>query len=199
MRRKVFISLLYIMTALAMVIGWTFAWFTDSEEVADAKFQAGTVDVKVIDKCDYINENWNPGDCSEVEFKFKNDGTKRIFIRFLPDLAWYQKENGKLVKSGLPANNVTIQLMDGDDTTGNGYDPAHWQMEDNIIYYIGDPIKPGEIVVLKLKVCLAGKETGNEYQGLVFKLGGTVEAVQASNGAPNSEWGVDFYDLIKND
>ncbi len=197
MGRKIFISLLYLMTAMAMVVGGTFAWFTDSKEVADAEFQAGTVKVSVIERCnDIINGNWNPGDCNEVEFKFQNDGTKRIFIRFIPEVSWYEyDEEGNLVESDLSAGNVTVQLKDKES---DGYDPAHWELHGNIIYYKGPDIKPKEIVVLKLTVCLKGKETGNEYQGLVFKLGGTVEAVQATNGAPNDQWGVNFYPFIGN-
>lgn len=66
------------------------------------------------------------------------------------------------------------------------------------IYYTGDPLVGSyngepESVDLVLVIEFQGDETHNGYQGSKFHLGGTVTAVQATNGAPAAELNADVY------
>ena len=79
---------------------------------------------------------------------------------------------------------VTISLADGEDTD--------WKKEGDYFYFM-DPI-PGtyseenaddRTVELKVKVCLAGEDTDNDYQGKRYIISTVFEAIQASNDAPH--------------
>lgn len=49
-KRALLSSVMAIVLCLAMLIGTTFAWFTDSASTAVNKIQAGTLDVDIVDK-----------------------------------------------------------------------------------------------------------------------------------------------------
>ncbi len=122
----------------------------------------------------------------------------------------------------LPNRNVTIVSSDeeGADTWDFlSYDPdeeEHGTYEQGQWIILGDPddewftaywYYPGDIdgtadelgeeertVKFFIKVCLAGLDTGNEYQGAKFTLSGTFEAIQRSHEAAFEQWGVGFVD-----
>ena len=49
-KRALLSSVMAIVLCLAMLIGTTFAWFTDSASTAVNKIQAGTLDVQLLDE-----------------------------------------------------------------------------------------------------------------------------------------------------
>jgi uncharacterized repeat protein (TIGR02543 family) len=131
-------------------------------------------------------KNVNPGDCATVIWKIRNIGTKAVALRVKLSKTW---------EDGLSPSNVFYSPLPN----------SGWKMYDNggelILYYTGsvrgtfnydnpdgDPLDPAE-VELKLVVAFDGLLTGNNYQGKEFTLGGTVEAIQASNNAPATVWG----------
>lgn len=116
---------------------------------------------------------WNPGDVDYMKYYVTNTGSKRIRVRAKIGGDW---------KGNLDNSVVSITLADENwtDEYGDGY------------YYYKGVVKPNDSVELKVKIELNGPNTGNEYQGKTFKLTGTMEAIQASNGAPLDQWGVDI-------
>lgn len=188
MNRRTILSVAIIILAFAAIGGGTMAWFTD-EVALENTFTAGTLDIEGSDfwtgfAPGAIWNNVNPGDCRNKEFTINNNGTKNALIRFQWDGEW-----GEMV------GNTWTPMVDGDPTLVTVTAPTGWyEHTDGWWYYTpnpADPLAPGAKLEFALKVCIAGAETGNEYQGKSFKLNFTFEAIQASNNASGDLWGVD--------
>ena len=88
-KRVLFSSVLAIVLCLAMLIGTTFAWFTDTASTAVNKIQAGNLDVELEYSTDFSNWEkvtdttrvfkestlWEPGRTEVVYLRVKNAGT----------------------------------------------------------------------------------------------------------------------------
>ncbi|NLO88825.1 MAG: hypothetical protein GX088_00595 [Clostridia bacterium] len=189
--RSTMMSLLLIGLAAIIIGGATMAWFTDDADVADATFTAGTVIVDADEANIQVPEgkyfdNVTPGDCAKVTWNIINNGTKAVELRAKITEAW---------EGGLSTDNVFFCPPEDSD----------WVMyeDDNgdiWLYYTGGPV-PGtyggaseeeRTVPLTLVVGFDGELTDNDYQGKEYTLGAEgsiIEAVQASNGAPEAVWG----------
>lgn len=199
MNRKIFTSLLIIGMALAAMVGGTLAWFTAEAEITPNTFIAGTLEIDANETWDYEDEgltNWNPGDCTDKEIEIEVTGTKRAFIRVLITESWEGTEDGlhDVVTNERDISNVNWWV--GDKAWPG--DHAEWQMlataDGTYWYYKGmfDPNEddgPKKVTVLT-KVCLAGAETGNEYQGATYTLSMNFEAIQVTHEAVFDVWGV---------
>ena len=86
-KRALISSALAILICVAMLIGTTFAWFTDTASTGVNKIQAGNLDIEVKYTLDGDNWNdldgatdifqkglWEPGHTEVVALKFKNNG-----------------------------------------------------------------------------------------------------------------------------
>ena len=86
-KRALVSSALAILMCVAMLIGTTFAWFTDTASTGVNKIQAGNLDIEVKYTLDGDNWNdldgatdifqkglWEPGHTEVVALKFKNNG-----------------------------------------------------------------------------------------------------------------------------
>ena len=86
-KRALITSALAILMCVAMLIGTTFAWFTDTASTGVNKIQAGNLDIEVQYTLDGENWNdldgatdifqkglWEPGHTEVVALKFKNNG-----------------------------------------------------------------------------------------------------------------------------
>jgi predicted ribosomally synthesized peptide with SipW-like signal peptide len=211
MKSKILLSVLSIALAGALIAGATLAWFTDENEVPAATFVAGTVEVDadeptVLPKAG-VN-NVNPGDSFNVKWFIHNKGTKATEFRVKLEKVWYidddnyavnSEENGRLERLfdeyGVDDLEALEDLLNTNNVT---YEPAgdDWKMHKGWIYYTSGPVPAGENRILELIVTFDGKKTDNKYMGATFTLGGIVEAVQASNGAPKAVWG-DVWDEVK--
>ena len=181
MKSRMLISLLVIALAAAAIGGATMAWFTDEAEVADVTFTAGTLKIaadQIIPVETAKFENVNPGDKYCVGWEIKNDGSKRMELRFGALKGWVDFDLGDLKD---PAH-IAICPNYQDDwkiiPTGEGFE----------VYYTNGPIEPEDTVRLVLVVAFDGEGMGNEFQGESFTLGGQFEAVQTTNGAPEAVW-----------
>ncbi len=184
MNKKVVLSVLVIVLAIAAVGGATMAWFTDSEELTNT-FTAGTL---IIDADDdwrgLIDEDWtnaNPGDCKEKDITVKNDGTKRMFVRFDFAGAWVTPLPNAPVGFE-PDNDLVTIKPDLDDLADWTYLGGYW-------YYNG-LLESEEEINFTFLVCLNGPDTGNEYQDASYDITFTFDAIQVTNEAVNDAWGV---------
>ncbi len=98
---------------LAMLVGTTFAWFTDSEEATRNVIQTGTLDVELYYSTDkgaswhsiegtsniFGGSFWEPGCTQLVWFKVKNAGT--LALKYKMDATVYS-EKGGITLHGIP-------------------------------------------------------------------------------------------------
>ena len=170
-KRALLASILSVVLCCAMLIGSTFAWFTDSDSTAVNKIQAGTLDVQLVDAetgADLEGQTlnwkkaagatageavlWEPGCTYELPaVKIKNNGN--LALKY------------KLVISGVEGN---AKLLEAIEFTCNGLD----------INTEGRLKAKETSSALTIKGHM--KETaGNEYQGLsIDGIGITVVATQ---------------------
>jgi len=134
-------------------------------------------------------DNWNPGDCNESLYTIINTGSKRINLRGEVTGSWYEydeESNDWISWTPDPDDNV-VTISPADSSSGWVQQGGYFYYEPSIPgTYDGTPVEE-RTVGLKLKVCLAGEETDNQYQGKRYILRATFEAIQASNGAAASE------------
>lgn len=187
MKNRMLITVLVVALSAALIGGATMAWFTDSATTGEAEFTAGTVVVDAKHKSTTPMEgrfidNVNPGDCATVCWDIVNEGTKSAELRVKVDAGW--------VNSTLNDSQVAFFAPEPD---------SGWVMYEEEgemwLYYTGGPVagtygdvEPSE-VPLCLVVAFDGPGMGNEYKGEDYKIGGTVEAIQSTNGAPEAAWG----------
>jgi len=224
MRSKMLIGVLVIAMAAAMIGGATMAWFTATADGPEATFTAGTVDVSATGPAGELNglvvDNWNPGDSTCVCWTIVNDGSKDMVFKVDPTAEWSlinltqeQQDAWNAMSPAEKLANITIDLCnesDCPDCLNSGFNPADWRIEgssDDIngytLYYIGPPIVEDATVDLCLMVTVDGPDTDNKFQGGSFSLGGTIQAVQSTNGAPESQWELSdelstLYDYLDN-
>ncbi len=215
MKKRGILSVLIIVLAIVAVGGATMAWFTDQSDPIENVFTAGTVIIKAGEEITAgkdTMDNWNPGDCAKKEFTITNKGTKSIELRGKIETQWY-------VWTGDEEDKVPYDSEDPDprweewtpDHDGEDYDDAvvvtfdaansgNWSEDPNepgIWYYADGPIdgtfddQTETEVKLTLDVCLDGPKADNQYQGKVFTLTATFQAIQASHA---DEWNWDDFE-----
>ena len=127
--------------------------------------------------CGYVSV-WNPGDTTKMRFTVTTTGSKNIHVRTSLVGVWQDALGVPFVP--VPANVVVITPV-----VGSG-----WYIDGDYIYYNGF-IAPGSPAVeLVVDILLDGPTTGDLFQGKSFVLTGTMEAIQASNGASLAVWGI---------
>lgn len=207
LKSKTAMSLLLIGLAAIIIGGATQAWFTDEAEVADATFTAGTVVVDAegptvgIAEDKYI-DNINPGDCARLTWTIANTGTKAAELRAKIDYEWDGVELGDVDPFYFCPPEGSPWVMYEEDTDEDG-------KVETWLYYTGGPVRgtynpdgeplEPETVDLVLVVGFDGPDMDNDFQGAGLRIGGIVEAIQASNGAPEAEWGEAFTNANKED
>lgn len=130
---------------------------------------------------------WNPGDCSEEVFRITNTGTKNAYIRADFSGAWYEYDeilNDWILWNPDPPDLsvVTVNIADSD-----------WEYLDGFYYYnnvvAGTYYGVGGVVEVKVKVCLDGPKTDNQFQGKRYILTARFEAIQSTHDASTEKWG----------
>ncbi len=66
---------------------------------------------------------------------------------------------------------------------------GYWYHDGNLA---GSFDGPADVAYFRIRVCLDGTDTGNEYQGATFTLSSYFEAIQSSNEASNAAWGMNY-------
>jgi predicted ribosomally synthesized peptide with SipW-like signal peptide len=176
-----------IMLAVLLVAGGTLAWFTDTVDPVINSFTAGTVDIELHDVVYNEQEelvpfeaitNVNPGDTEEKIVYVENVGSKRAFVRV------------KLTPEFVGMEEADYELVDYPILNG-------WILHTDGWYYYPYEVAAGASTPNIIEeVIFAGANMGNEYQGVEFTLTVEAEAIQVTNGAALSEWGVDPLTLV---
>ncbi len=170
MKKKLIIMLSSIMLVSLLIVGGTMAWFTD-EKTVDNKFTAGTVKIEINEHGFEDITNWNPGDTTDKKVSIKSLGSKKSYIRVALTPEW--------IDTDLPTSNVQLNINTTD-----------WVYENGWYYYKNIVNENQETELLLNSVTLVGSATGNEYQGKTLKINVKAEAVQASNNAYQTTWGL---------
>ena len=184
-KRALLTSVTALVMCVVMLVGTTFAWFTDTASTAVNKIVAGNLDVDIVD------ENNNSLDGESLSFKDVNNNT---------DILWepgatFKLDSFKIVNNGNLAfkYKVVISGVDGSAKLLKAIDffvkigdaekvaLADW---DGILLPEGKTATAGtkEEVKETSLITISGtmkKEAGNEYQGLsIDGIGITVYATQ---------------------
>ncbi len=172
-KRALFTSILSLLLCVSMLVGSTFAWFTDSATTGVNKIQAGKLDVSLVDA------EGNSLEGQTLKFK-KATGAEGETVLWEPGCTYelpavYVKNNGNLWLK----YELLITGIDGDAKLN---DAIEWT-----ILLDGQDVKTGTLApdttsgALTIKGHMK-KDAGNEYQGLsIDGISITVLATQMTN------------------
>ena len=178
-KRALLSSVMAIVLCLAMLIGTTFAWFTDSASTAVNKIQAGNLDVALEMKTgtdDQGNDIWANAEGETLSWK-KAAGHENEEVLWepgciyeLPELRVVNKGNlalkYRIVVNGIVGNAKLLEVISF--TYGNGIN-----INDEVALA---PNAATEGIIIKGHMA---ESAGNEYQGLsIDGIGITVVATQ---------------------
>ena len=193
-KRALLTSVMALVMCVVMLVGTTFAWFTDTASTAVNKIQAGNLDIELVDK-DGVELD------SATALKWKTVDTGKVLWE--PNCK-YELEGFQIKNAGNLAVKYKVVLKATDITkTADGkslLDVIDWTIKlngDKVAEVTSDMVKDGlvngvEILVDKVLVPekLSGvisvtghmdANAGNDYQGLeIGGFGITVLATQAS-------------------
>jgi len=195
MNKNLIISVLIIAISATLIGGATLAWFTDKVEPIENTFTAGTVTISAEETLEPVlamKENWNPGDEAKKEFTIINTGTKGIYLRAKIEKGWFNQDGTPFVPDP-DIDVVSIEFADEADAENWLIIGDYWYYKNDINGTYGGHNEASRTVMLKLKVTLSGPDTDNQYQGKVFKMYTTFEAIQRSNGAAYDQWQVEYF------
>ena len=183
-KRALLTSVLSIALCLSMLIGTTFAWFTDTASTAVNKIQAGTLDVDIVDaagntlngktlyfrdKDQNTNILWEPGATFNLDtFRIVNKGN--LALKY------------KVVISGIDGSAELLNVINFTVKKGDAapVELAGWE---GVLLPEGATPAGGADVKTTGVIAISGKmdeQAGNQYQGLsIDGLGITVYATQA--------------------
>ena len=132
-KRALLASVLSIVLCVAMLVGSTFAWFTDSVTSGKNKIVAGNLDVELYNVKDgkeipvtadtnlFLEDAlWEPGHVEVVNLKVANVGTLALTYKFGINVA---SEQGSVNVNGDPfklSNHIKFALIDGNQNYGEG-------------------------------------------------------------------------------
>ena len=203
-KRTLVSSVLSLVLCMAMLIGTTFAWFTDSVTSSNNKIQSGTleIDLELLEKdgtwTSLKDENkaifnwdkWEPGYTDVKILKIKNEGT--LAVKWM---AKFVSENQLTILADVidvyVNTSVTAYPTDRDDLAG-------WTKVGTVRDFVNQMSETTQGTLLAgaeapLGIALKMQESaGNEYQGL--SLGGTfdIRIFATQMEAENDSFGIDY-------
>ena len=174
-------SVLSIALCAAMLIGTTFAWFTDTASTAVNKIQAGTLDV-ALEMFDTEKNDWVSAEGKTLDFVKSPDAPAGEELLWEPGCTYNLPQlrvvnNGnlalkyKVVISGVNGNSKLLKVIDFSVTKqGTGDTPETIDLTDfeGILLPAGKTAGAGEEAGETTPITISGymkKEAGNEYQG----------------------------------
>lgn len=157
-KRALLLSVLSLLVCVAMLIGTTYAWFTDSVTTGVNSITSGTLDIDVVDASgnsvstlSFVNKDgssdilWEPGATFELDKSFKIINKGDLYLKYKVELTAFTGDT---------------ELLNAIDLTVNGQDwDSFWATQSDL------PLAPnadsGELTVSGTM----SKEAGNEYMG----------------------------------
>ena len=173
-KRALLCSVLSIALCLSMLIGTTFAWFTDTASTAVNKIQAGTLDVALEMSTD--GTNWESAEGKTLTFKTKDN-------RAADQILWepgctYELPQLRVVNKGNLALKYKIQItgIQGDAKLNEVID---WTINDAAINLTEEHLTAGQTGAAFTIKGHMQETAGNDYQNLTIDgIGITVYATQ---------------------
>ena len=173
-KRALLCSVLSIALCLSMLIGTTFAWFTDTASTAVNKIQAGTLDVALEMSTD--GTNWESAEGKTLTFKTKDN-------RAADQILWepgctYELPQLRVVNKGNLALKYKIQItgIQGDAKLNEVID---WTINDAAINLTEAHLTAGQTGAAFTIKGHMQETAGNDYQNLTIDgIGITVYATQ---------------------
>ena len=160
-RRSLLVSATALILSIAMLVGTTFAWFTDSASTGVNKIQAGNLDVALEMK---QGENWVNAEGETLEFKKAEGATPNEQILWEPGCT-YELPQLRVVNKGNLALKYKIQItgINGDAKLNEVID---WTINNAAINLTEGHLTAGETGDAFTIKGHMKKNAGNEYQGL---------------------------------
>ena len=192
-KRALISSTLAILMCVAMLIGTTFAWFTDTASTAVNKIQAGTLDVQLLmyDGTDYVdisndsravfgtgsiaqNNNastlWEPGKTQVAYLAIKNNGNLALKYKVALDVDNVSKNLYEVMEYAITPDATNTNPV-SPWTTGNSVVEGTQVVANNV------SLAKGATHYFALSVHMK-EEAGNDYQGGEVDFDLTVLATQ---------------------
>ena len=183
-KRSLLASVLALVMCVTMLVGTTFAWFTDSASTAVNKIESGTLHVDIVDESGNsldgktlsfrdVNKNadilWEPGATFALD-SFRIVNTGKLALKY------------KVIINGVNGNAKLLEAIDFFVKIGDAEKVALADWEGILLPEGKEPIADKEVVGATDLITISGtmkKEAGNEYQGLsIDGIGITVVATQ---------------------
>ena len=183
-KRSLLASLLALVMCVTMLVGTTFAWFTDSASTAVNKIESGTLHVDIVDKDGNsldgktlsfrdVNKNadilWEPGATFALD-SFRIVNTGKLALKY------------KVIINGVNGNAKLLEAIDFFVKIGDAEKVALADWEGILLPEGKTATTDNEVVGATDLITISGtmkKEAGNEYQGLsIDGIGITVVATQ---------------------
>ena len=183
-KRSLLASVLALVMCVTMLVGTTFAWFTDSASTAVNKIESGTLHVDIVDKdgnsldgktLSFKNVNgdtnilWEPGATFALD-SFRIVNTGKLALKY------------KVIINGVNGNAKLLEAIDFFVKIGDAEKVALADWEGILLPEGKTATTDNEVVGATDFITISGtmkKEAGNEYQGLsIDGIGITVVATQ---------------------
>jgi predicted ribosomally synthesized peptide with SipW-like signal peptide len=199
-RRALLMSALSLLLCVSMLIGSTFAWFTDSVTSAGNKIQAGTLDVQLLMKtaadADYVDISnspdpifgegsiaqdnnaetlWEPGKTQVAYLAIKNNGNLALKYMVGLDVENVSNDLYEVMRYTITPDAQYGEVTAWDATNAKAVVVGTQTVTDGYI-----PMAPGDVHYFALSIHML-EEAGNEYQGGIVNFDLTVLAAQLAS------------------
>ena len=159
-------SLFALFLCIVLLIGTTFAWFTDTASTGVNKIQSGNLDVKLLYSTD-DGTTWNDAEGQTLKFLQKQANGSLVENA---DILWepgctYQLPQIKVVNNGNLALKYTMKVtgVEGDQKLNEVID---WTIDDKALTDFDGNLTAGESSNAMTIQGHMQESAGNEYQGL---------------------------------
>ena len=171
-KRALISSLLALLICCTMLVGTTFAWFTDNETITGNKIQAGTLDL-VVGQTTLLNVDalWEPGYSDDFQFQLSNAGS--LWLKYelaFANLHYGENGDGTEFAPGTGDNgnadgsNIT-EVLDVYDATGAKLGTVAELFEAGQFGASGILDPKNAVTDTRYFVIKMQESAGNEYQG----------------------------------
>ena len=176
-KHALIVSIMAMLLCVAMLVGTTFAWFTDTASTAVNKIQAGTLDIKL--QYQKADGTWEDAEGKTLDFK-KPSGHENESILWEPGCT-YQLPELRIVNNGNLAlkYRIVINGIVGNAKLLEAIEFTYGGVNDINAEYTLAPGATSNDIVIKGHM---REDAGNEYQGLsIDGIGITVIATQLAS------------------